>query len=116
MRKGGKPTSQTGTSTSLSTSIGEWLEPALFVVGWGPKEAVPLERLLPHATPMARDLLARMLVIDPHHRISVVDALQHPYLSRYHDPNDEPVCVPAFDFQFEKEVGAHSDCTRFVRD
>jgi mitogen-activated protein kinase 8/9/10 (c-Jun N-terminal kinase) len=34
--------------------------------------------------PMARDLLSRMLVIDPNHRISVEDALRHPYVSPWY--------------------------------
>jgi serine/threonine protein kinase len=28
----------------------------------------------------ARDLLSKMLVIDPNHRITVQEALQHPYV------------------------------------
>lgn len=39
----------------------------------------------------ARELLERMLVFDPSHRISATDALDAPYLASYHDPTDEPV-------------------------
>ena len=35
------------------------------------------------------------------------DALQHPYLADYHDPEDEPNCPNHFVFPFEK-----SDMTR----
>lgn len=33
-----------------------------------------------------------MLTFDPHQRISVTEALKHPWLSSYHDVNDEPEC------------------------
>lgn len=45
-----------------------------------------------------------MLKMEPDSRISAEDALNDPYLSRYHDPDDEPICVPVFDFSFEKQV------------
>lgn len=34
----------------------------------------------------ARDLLSKMLVIDPAKRISVDEALQHPYINVWYDP------------------------------
>ncbi|CAG07587.1 unnamed protein product [Tetraodon nigroviridis] len=66
------------------------------------RAAVPLSKLYPQAEPEALDLLAAMLHFDPRDRISVTQALEHPYLAKYHDPNDEPTCVPAFDFEFDK--------------
>ncbi|CDW56385.1 Pkinase domain containing protein [Trichuris trichiura] len=53
------------------------------------------------ASENAIDLLRRMLVLDPDQRINATDALAHPYLSQFHDPDDEPVCEP-IDFMFEK--------------
>uniref|UniRef100_A0A5S6R172 mitogen-activated protein kinase n=1 Tax=Trichuris muris TaxID=70415 RepID=A0A5S6R172_TRIMR len=53
------------------------------------------------ASENAVDLLRRMLVLDPDQRITATDALAHPYLSQFHDPDDEPVCEP-IDFRFEK--------------
>lgn len=64
---------------------------------------VPLSRLYPQAEPSALELLAAMLRFDPRERISVCQALEHPYLSKYHDADDEPVCVPAFDFEFDRQ-------------
>jgi|TARA_B110000259_G_C13745326_1_gene294200 mitogen-activated protein kinase 1/3 len=45
-----------------------------------------------------------MLTYDPDERITVAQALQHPYLKQLHFPDDEPVTTPvsAFDFDFEK--------------
>ena len=40
----------------------------------------------PDASQEAVDLLSRMLVIDPGKRITVAQALEHPYLSSLHDP------------------------------
>ncbi|KAK6947820.1 hypothetical protein RJ641_001293 [Dillenia turbinata] len=49
----------------------------------------------------AVDLLEKMLVFDPRMRITVDEALCHPYLSSLHDINDEPVCAWPFNFYFE---------------
>ncbi|KAG6419683.1 hypothetical protein SASPL_116192 [Salvia splendens] len=55
----------------------------------------PFTRLYPHAHPLAIDLLQKMLVFDPSKRISVTDALQHPYMSPLYDPRcDPPAQVP----------------------
>ncbi|KAE8657304.1 Mitogen-activated protein kinase-like protein MMK2 [Hibiscus syriacus] len=60
----------------------------------------------PNMSAAAVDLLERMLVFDPNKRITVEDALCHPYLSSLHDTNDEPVCPRPFSFDFEQ-----SSCT-----
>ena len=53
--------------------------------------------------PDAIDLLKKMLVFDPHKRITIEESLKHPYMSKYHDPEDEPTGEPvsAFDFDYE---------------
>ncbi|KAL5229892.1 hypothetical protein ABZP36_028668 [Zizania latifolia] len=50
----------------------------------------------------AVDLLERMLVFDPSRRITVDEALHHPYLSSLHDINEEPTCPAPFSFDFEQ--------------
>lgn len=75
-------------------------------VGVGPKTAVSMETLFPKARRKARDLLSKMLAIDAPERITVTKALTHPFLSKYHDPSDEPICIPVFDFEFEKQASA----------
>ena len=62
---------------------------------------VSFQRLFPSANPDALDLLSRMLSFDPTSRISVEEALEHPYLQIWHDASDEPTCPTSFDFHFE---------------
>lgn len=62
---------------------------------------IPFHRLFQNANPDALDLLDRMLSFDPTSRISVEDALEHPYLHIWHDASDEPTCPSTFDFHFE---------------
>lgn len=52
----------------------------------------------------ARELLALTLRWDPESRISVFDAIQHPYLEKLHCPEDEPIRDPldTSDFEFER--------------
>lgn len=56
---------------------------------------IPLIALYPNANPLAVDLLQKMLVFDPSKRISVTEALQHPYMLPLYDPScDLPAQVP----------------------
>lgn len=47
--------------------------------------------------PPALDLLAKMLAFDPIDRITVLEALEHPWLASYHDETDEPECSETFE-------------------
>ncbi|KAF0702933.1 hypothetical protein AaE_015630 [Aphanomyces astaci] len=67
------------------------------------KPKIPLDRLFPNVKPNALDLLDKMLVFDPSKRISVEEALQHPYLESLHNSDDEPKSTKPFSFEFEKE-------------
>lgn len=60
---------------------------------------VHYSELLPNANPLALDLLEKMLAFDPHERITVEEALNHPYLAVWHDPQDEPESKIKFDFK-----------------
>ncbi|KAF5127383.1 Mitogen-activated protein kinase spm1 [Metarhizium anisopliae] len=64
-----------------------------------PKKSFP--GLFPQANPDALDLLDKMLTFDPSSRISVEQALEHPYLHIWHDASDEPDCPTTFNFDFE---------------
>ncbi|KAL2517174.1 Mitogen-activated protein kinase 4 [Abeliophyllum distichum] len=62
-----------------------------------------LSARFPNMSPLALDLLEKMLVFDPDQRITVDEALWHPYLSSLHDINDEPICSKPFSFDFEQQ-------------
>merc|ERR1712010_360664 len=57
-----------------------------------PTGTKPLHELFPHASPEALDLLRRLLQFNPMKRISAEAALSHPYVSQFHNPEDEPAC------------------------
>ncbi len=61
-------------------------------------------RRFPNASAAALDLLDRMLQFDPRLRITATEALSHPYLVSYHDPDDEPegTPIPSSFFQFDQ--------------
>ncbi|KVI12018.1 Protein kinase, ATP binding site-containing protein [Cynara cardunculus var. scolymus] len=63
-----------------------------------------LTKTFPHVHPLAIDLVDKMLTMDPTKRITVEDALDHPYLARLHDVADEPICMDPFSFEFEQQV------------
>jgi len=62
---------------------------------------IPFSTLFPAANPDALHLLNQLLAFDPSRRVTVEDALEHRYLSVWHDASDEPICEQQFDFAFE---------------
>ncbi|KAK8663603.1 hypothetical protein V6N13_083412 [Hibiscus sabdariffa] len=56
----------------------------------------------PNAHPLGIDLAEKMLRFDPRLRITVEDALAHPYLTTLHDESDEPVSMIPFKFEFKQ--------------
>ncbi|KAF9068096.1 putative MAP kinase [Rhodocollybia butyracea] len=67
----------------------------------------PFTVLFPNASSHAVDFLSKTLTFDPKKRMNVEECLQHPYLSAYHDPEDEPFSSPlspeCFAFDQEKD-------------
>jgi serine/threonine protein kinase len=76
-----------------------------FMQKQGGKAKVPFTTLFPRASPLSLDLLEKMLAFNPDKRITVDEALAHPYLSSLHSEEDEPVCPTPFDFSFETTAG-----------
>ncbi|KAK3847633.1 MAG: MAP kinase [Linnemannia gamsii] len=62
---------------------------------------IHFQQLYPRASPLAIDLLEKLLNFDPAARITVEQALAHPYLAAYHEEDDEPTHEKIFDFSFE---------------
>ena len=54
------------------------------------------------AAPLALELLSKMLQFHPDDRITVEEALEHPYMRDFHNQMPEPNCLKLFDFQFEQ--------------
>jgi mitogen-activated protein kinase 1/3 len=65
------------------------------------KPVVPWQRLYPKADIKALDILDKMLTFNPYKRISIEEALAHPFLEQYYDPDDEPVAEKPFTFETE---------------
>jgi mitogen-activated protein kinase 1/3 len=63
----------------------------------------PFSRLYPDADSNALDLLEKLLTFDPSKRIDVTNALAHPYLKQYYEPNDEPTATHPFTVDMEMD-------------
>jgi hypothetical protein len=50
-----------------------------------------------------------MLDLNPARRITVEDALKHPFLETMHDPEDEPSFEGTIDFSFEEDHSLNID-------
>lgn len=72
----------------------------------------PFIKLFPKGTPMALDLLEKLLEYDPEKRPSCIQALQHPYLSQYFEAKDIEVPQSEVDFSFESQ----QDTAKSIRD
>ncbi|KAH1204737.1 Mitogen-activated protein kinase MMK2 [Glycine max] len=68
----------------------------------------------PTMSPGAVDLLEKMLIFDPNRRITVDEALSHPYMSPLHDINEEPVCTRPFSFDFEQPSFTEEDIKELI--
>lgn len=65
------------------------------------KPRVPWQRYFGGADNKAIELLDKMLTFNPDKRITIEEALAHPYLEQYYDPQDEPVAEEPFRFETE---------------
>lgn len=81
----------------------------------GTRVPMDLAAMLPGCDPQAVDLLGRLLVFDPRERISVDDALRHPFLAELNRRAPPLPEVPVFDFSFESELEGAHDPTALLR-
>lgn len=65
-------------------------------------EKQSLTEKFPMVPPEALDLVEKMLEFNPAKRITVEDALAHPYLASMHDATDEPICPTPFTFDVDE--------------
>mmetsp|Transcript_27218 Transcript_27218/g.69933 ORF Transcript_27218/g.69933 Transcript_27218/m.69933 type:complete len:366 (-) Transcript_27218:67-1164(-) len=72
-------------------------------------EGLNFKEVFPEASAQAIDLLKKMLQFDPRKRITVEEAIKHPYLASLHDPSAEPAAPGVFEFDFEDEEMTEAD-------
>ncbi|KAI0564811.1 Mitogen-activated protein kinase 5 MPK5 [Gracilaria domingensis] len=66
---------------------------------------VDFSNLFPNANPHAIDLMERLLKFNPDKRLTAEEALEHPYLKEFHDPEFELVATDQIDMsQIEPRV------------
>ncbi|CCF58312.1 hypothetical protein KAFR_0E01580 [Kazachstania africana CBS 2517] len=73
-----------------------------YILQLGDIQKIPFKEIFTSGSILAIDMLEKTLTFDPDQRISVDDALRHPYLSVWHDQDDEPQCPRGIDFSFER--------------
>jgi serine/threonine protein kinase len=79
------------------------MEPLQAILKYEGRRPLPFHAFFPPNTaPLGLDLLSKMLQFHPDDRITVEDALAHPYLKDFHGHMTEPVSRSLFDFEFEK--------------
>ncbi|KAL6962379.1 Cyclin-dependent kinase 7, partial [Sarracenia purpurea var. burkii] len=71
-----------------------------FVKSFSCSKGIQLLTLYPQADLLVVDLLQKMLVFDPSKRITVIEALHHPYLSSLYDPS----CNPPAQFHLSLDI------------
>lgn len=79
-----------------------------YIAGLPHSPGKPLRSIYPNASDEALELLGGMLCWDPNQRCTVAQALSHPYLAAFHNPEAEPVATTPFDFNCDNvSVDAH---------
>ena len=74
-----------------------------------PQKKADLREKFPGASCEALDFLNRTLVFDPKKRLSIAEALEHPFLRGIRDASSEKVGEPVFmGFETEEHIGVES--------
>jgi len=82
-------------------------EAAAWVKNMTPYPGKDFTKVFKMSTPAGLQLLGATLELDPTQRISVVEALELPFLAQYHDSSTETICPP-FNISFEYEKSMNS--------
>ncbi|EYE91865.1 mitogen activated protein kinase [Aspergillus ruber CBS 135680] len=73
-----------------------------FLESLPPREPHPLSSFFTGAEEEVVDLIEKMLQLDPYKRITATDALSHPYLVNFHDPEDEPEASEEINMSYDE--------------
>lgn len=65
------------------------------------KGTLKINERIPNANPHALDLLLKMLRISPNKRITIEEAINHPYFSSFSHLGQPPVCDVKFDWNWD---------------
>ncbi|CAF1544677.1 unnamed protein product [Adineta steineri] len=65
------------------------------------RKRTPWKQLYPTASELSLNMLDFLLTFNPDRRVTVEEALKHPYLAQYYDPSDEPIAPHPFTFDME---------------
>jgi len=87
-----------------------------YIEGLPSRQGRPLQNLAPNASENTINLLTDLLCFSPVRRITVEQALAHPYLERYFDPTDEPVADVPFEFGEEPENLTHQRLLELIHE
>eukprot|EP01024_Parvocaulis_polyphysoides_P050748 TRINITY_DN4953_c0_g2_i1.p1 TRINITY_DN4953_c0_g2~~TRINITY_DN4953_c0_g2_i1.p1 ORF type:complete len:417 (+),score=50.63 TRINITY_DN4953_c0_g2_i1:129-1379(+) len=85
-----------GKPTAEDVEFIELKEARDYVLGLPKYERVNFDALFPESSPLALNLLDRMLIFNPAKRITLEEALQHEWIQELHDESDEPVANSCF--------------------
>lgn len=94
-----------GTQPEVDLDFIDNAKARMFVRSIQPPRRAPFSSLYPHADPLAIDLLERMLVFDPSKRITVTEALSHPYLASLYDPSCNPPAQYRISVDIDENIG-----------
>jgi len=77
----------------------------MFIESFPYTRGIHFSHLFPQADPLAIDLLQKMLVFDPTKRITVSEALQHPYMADLYDPWCNPPAEVPINLDIDENWG-----------
>lgn len=87
-----------------------------YIKGLKQRPQIAFSKIYPSASKNALDLMDAMLKFNPRKRITVKDALKHPYFKSLHNEEQEVSCETMFDFSFEDEQMDKAKLQEFMLD
>ena len=73
-----------------------------FVMKLAKRTKQSFSSLFAKSNPVALDLLAKMLIFNPHKRYTIEQCISHPYFEGLHNPEEEPISESPFNWSFDE--------------